>query len=90
MAMSSAKAVELAERLARLTLVPGGWMGAARTGASARLQAMGLPGRRDEYWRYTAPEPLSAPHPKPAKAFNPGDEPEAFAAIDRLKLNSFS
>ena len=86
MALKPAKSLELAERLAGLTLVPGGWLGAARSAALARLQDMGLPGRRDEYWRYTAPEALSAPQPKPAKAFHPGDEPAAFAAIDRLKL----
>ena len=86
MALQPAKAVELAERLAGLTLVPGGWLGAARSEALARLQSMGLPGRRDEYWRYTAPDALSAPLPKPARAFNPGDEPEAFADIDRLTL----
>ncbi len=28
-----------------------------RAGAQARLDAMGLPGRRDEYWRYTDPRP---------------------------------
>ena len=26
--------------------------------------AMGLPGKRDEYWRYTDPRPFNAPEPQ--------------------------
>ncbi len=29
-----------------------GWLAAARADALSRLRAMGLPARRDEYWRY--------------------------------------
>jgi len=42
----------------------GGFTAAARKDAAARLQAMGLPGARDEYWRYTNPAPFNAPVPE--------------------------
>lgn len=43
-------------RLDTLTLpAGGGWLGAARKDALGRLRAVGLPVRRDEYWRYTDP-----------------------------------
>ena len=32
-----------------------GWSGQQRADARARLQKMGLPNRRDEYWKYTRP-----------------------------------
>lgn len=35
------------------------WAGKARAAAAARLAAMGAPGRRDEYWKYTDPAPLT-------------------------------
>ncbi|SOB98540.1 SufB/SufD family protein [Rhodobacter maris] len=55
-----------------------------RKAAAERLGAMGLPGRRDEYWRWTDPATLNAPDPKPAQA----GEAEAplFDALDRLKV----
>ncbi len=39
---------------------------AERAEARARFLAMGLPGRRDEYWRFADAAPLSAPTLKPA------------------------
>ncbi len=46
----------------RLARAPaGGFTSAARAAAHGRLVAMGLPGRRDEYWRYTDPAELNAP-----------------------------
>ena len=38
------------------TLPGGGWQVQPRAAALARLQEMGLPHRRDEYWRFTNPE----------------------------------
>ncbi|MBE0555114.1 MAG: Fe-S cluster assembly protein SufD, partial [Rhodobacteraceae bacterium] len=52
----------------------------------ARLTAMGLPGKRDEYWRYTDPSALVAPAAPKAALFDPGDERPAFDGIDRVKL----
>ena len=76
----------LSARLAALDLPAGGFTAAARAAARARLVAMGLPGPRDEYWRYTDPRPLNAPRPEPL-AFDEsaGDSP-LFEDMDRLRL----
>ncbi|MFG6082017.1 SufD family Fe-S cluster assembly protein [Paracoccus litorisediminis] len=74
----------LAARLAELDLPTGGFTRAARADAAARLEAMGLPGARDEYWRYTDPAPFNAPT---ADALAYTDrESTLFGGIDRLKL----
>ncbi|MGV8986337.1 MAG: Fe-S cluster assembly protein SufD [Cypionkella sp.] len=80
----SPKAEALAQRLAVLTL-PGG-LSAARKEAEVRLAAMGLPTKRDEYWRYTDPVSLTSIAPVPAALFDAGDEATLFDAVDRLKL----
>ena len=87
MALAAAKETALAAREAALSPPDGaGWLGAARAQARARLAAMGLPVKRDEYWRYTDPASLNAPEAPPAASFNPGDEAPAFDGIDRLKI----
>jgi Fe-S cluster assembly protein SufD len=87
MALPKAKEDALAARLAVLPALSGkGWLSGARAEASARLIAMGLPVRRDEYWRYTDPATLVSPEAPPAARFDAGDEVPAFEAIDRLKL----
>lgn len=64
----------------------GGWLMRAREDALARLKAMGLPEKRDEYWRYTDPARLSGAAITPAKVFQITDEKAVFDGIDRLKL----
>jgi len=64
----------------------GGWLKRSREGALARLKAMGLPGKRDEYWRYTDPARLSGATVSPASVFQVTDEKAVFDDIDRLKL----
>lgn len=86
MALPQAKQDALAARIAGLDLPTAGWLGVARSDALARLTAMGLPGKRDEYWRYTDPSTLISLTPEPAQAFDAGDEMPVFDAIDRLKL----
>ncbi|MDZ4068125.1 MAG: Fe-S cluster assembly protein SufD [Tabrizicola sp.] len=86
MPLARVKEDALAARIAGLALFEGGWLGAARADALARLGAMGLPVRRDEYWRYTDPTALNAANPLPANRFDDSDEPAAFDAIDRLKV----
>ncbi|MBM7067532.1 SufD family Fe-S cluster assembly protein [Actibacterium sp. 188UL27-1] len=84
--VSQAKTNATEERLARLTLPQGaGWATEAREGALARLRAMGLPGRRDEYWRYTRPDTLVQPSAPEAALFH-NDEGPLFDTIDRVKL----
>ncbi len=85
MALPQAKQDALAARIAGLDLPKGGWLGEARAEALARLTAMGLPGKRDEYWRYTDPTALTAPQAS-AAVFDDSDEPPVFDAIDRVKL----
>lgn len=75
---------QLAARLAGLTLPAG--FDAARAAALARLQAMGLPGKRDEYWRYTDPASLTDSTAPAAAVFDPKDEPPVFGAIDCVQL----
>lgn len=74
----------LAERLAGRELPKA--FGAARGEALARLTAMGLPGRRDEYWRWTDAASLNAPAPTPAKAFVDPEDAPVFGEVDRLKV----
>lgn len=86
MGVAKAKSDALALRIAGLSFDGAGWLGAARSDALARLTAMGLPIKRDEYWRYTDPTSLTAPVAASASPVNSGDESEVFGALDRLKL----
>lgn len=71
-------------RLSALSLPQGGFA-SARRDALSRLQDMGLPGPRDEYWRYTDPRPFNAPEatalPVPQEQATP-----LFETLDRLTL----
>lgn len=86
MALPQAKQDVLAARIAGLSLPQGGWAAAARADALARLGAMGMPVKRDEYWRYTDPTSLTKPNAPHAAVFVAQDEPPAFDGIDRVKL----
>jgi Fe-S cluster assembly protein SufD len=76
----------LSARIAGLSFAREGWLGAARAEALARLTAMGLPARRDEYWRYTDPTSLTAVEAPKAAVFDDSDEAPVFEAIDRVKV----
>jgi Fe-S cluster assembly protein SufD len=71
---------------ARLSSLPApvssGWTAVARAQALARLRAMGLPARRDEYWRYTDPALLSAPDAEVA----PQEAAASFPSIEAVRL----
>lgn len=86
MAVLQSKQDALQARIAGLDFAPQGWQAAARSEALARLTAMGLPGKRDEYWRYTDPTGLNAVQLAPVSLFDPGDEPAPFSGLDRLKI----
>jgi len=87
MALAAKAESALAERIAGLTMPEGaGWARAARAEALARLTALGLPTRRDEYWRFTRPDALNAAVPAPAATFTAVDDVPLFHAVDRLKL----
>ncbi|WP_099824066.1 SufB/SufD family protein [Oceaniglobus indicus] len=86
MALPQAKLDATEARLAGLTLPEGGkWASDARTQALARVRAMGLPSRRDEYWKYTRPDTLTAPETPEAAVFET-DESPVFDGIDSVKL----
>lgn len=85
-ALVKARADALALRLAGVARPSGaGWAGAARADAFARLEAMGLPTKRDEYWRYTDPASLNRPDALPAALFD-NDESLPFSGMDRVRL----
>lgn len=86
MAVVQSKLDALEARIAGLSFAKGGWLGAARSDALARLTAMGMPAKRDEYWRYTDPATLICPTPVVAEAFEAGDEAPLFDVIDRLRI----
>ncbi|MGR3501069.1 Fe-S cluster assembly protein SufD [Pseudaestuariivita sp.] len=71
-------------RLAALDMPQGGWTEAARKSALARVQAMGLPSRRDEYWKYTRPDTLVQVEALEAALYDETDMP--FEGVDRLKI----
>jgi Fe-S cluster assembly protein SufD len=58
---------------------------AAREDALARVLETGLPGRRDEYWKYTRPDTLITSDAMPAAVLK-DDESPIFAELDRLKI----
>lgn len=86
MALAQARQDQMADRLSALILPEDGWMAAARGEAQERLLAMGLPGKRDEYWRYTDPTGLIQADAPRAAVFAPDDEPMVFDGLDRVKL----
>ncbi len=86
MGVPQAKLDATQARLAALSLPKGAnWAAVARQDALSRVQAMGLPGRRDEYWKYTNPATLVQPDAPPAAVLETRDPP-IFAEIDRLKI----
>jgi Fe-S cluster assembly protein SufD len=85
-ALAKARADALERRIDGMDLPRGGWVQAARESALARLTAMGLPGKRDEYWRYTDPTTLTQPEAPAAALFDYADESMVFSDIDRVRL----
>jgi len=86
MAVSKAKPVVPDARLTDIIPPIGGkWVNEARKSALGRLQAMGLPTRRDEYWKFTRPDELTRADATPA-ALLETDEKPVFCDIDRLRL----
>lgn len=55
-----------------------------RTAAAARLVELGLPGRRDEYWKFTNPAPLTAEAPQPLPLARL--QADTFDGLDALNL----
>ena len=85
MAEAAVKQTPTDAMIATLDMPQGGWSDAARRDALARVQTMGLPGRRDEYWKYTQPDTLVQAQALPA-ALRDGDDTVLFDTVDRLKI----
>lgn len=86
MALPQTKLDATEARLAALTLPAGpAWLTELREAALGRVRAMGLPGRRDEYWKYTRPDTLVQAEPVPAAVFE-ADEAPVFSTIDALRI----
>lgn len=82
---SAAPKLDLTEaKLTTLTMPDGARD--VREAALARVRAMGLPTRRDEYWRYTDPASLTQPTAPRAAIFNDPDGEPLFKNVDRLKV----
>ena len=86
MGLPKLKADATEARLRGLSLLDGAaWARDARQDALTRLQAMGLPVRRDEYWRFTEPASLVQPEAPEAATFA-NDEGPLWGDLDRVKL----
>ncbi|NOX39681.1 MAG: Fe-S cluster assembly protein SufD [Alphaproteobacteria bacterium] len=73
-------------RLDNLAIPKGGaWISESRKSALRRLVAQGLPGRRDEYWKFPRPDRLIAADADPAEVLAP-DDTVAFHGVDCLRL----
>jgi len=86
MGLAETKSTPIEAWLARIPCGQAAWASAAREEAAGRLRDCGLPGRRDEYWRFTDPADLNAVDAPHASAFDTGDETPVFGDIDRLKI----
>ncbi|KUF11460.1 SufB/SufD family protein [Pseudoponticoccus marisrubri] len=75
MALPQAKQDATEARLDALSLPEGGWSAPARNEALARLRAMGLPGARDEYWKYTRPDTFNSVEVPEAALFEAEETP---------------
>ncbi|SMY07594.1 SufB/SufD family protein [Flavimaricola marinus] len=85
-ALAKRRADETEARIAGLTLPEGAaWATEARQAALTRVTAMGLPQKRDEYWRYTDPTSLTA-DAAPTVPVMPRDEAPVFGEVERLRI----
>ena len=85
MALPEVKQTATDARLAALTLPTGGCLEDARRAALSRVQTLGLPGRCDEYWKYTQPDTLTQAEAPKAAVFET-DEAPMFDEFDRIKI----
>ena len=72
--------------LSGLALPQGGkWIQTARHDALSRTQAMGLPIRRDEYWKFTDPRSLTQADTIRSDSFEAADQ-AGFQNVDQLRI----
>ncbi|MGR3617140.1 MAG: Fe-S cluster assembly protein SufD [Paracoccaceae bacterium] len=85
MALPELKQSATEARLSGMEIPQGGCLKSARHAALSRVQTMGLPTRRDEYWKYTRPDTLVQADVLTAAVFE-HDEAPVFDGFDRLKI----
>lgn len=85
MAEAATKQTPTQAMIGSLEMPQGGWTEAARKDALSRVQAAGLPQRRDEYWKYTRPDTLVQPTPE-AASLRSVEEAALFDSTDRLRI----
>ena len=85
MALPEIKQTATDARLSAMQIPEGGCLKKARAAALSRVQTMGLPTRRDEYWKYTRPDTLVQADAPTASLFETSEAP-MFDAFDRLKI----
>ncbi len=73
-------------RIGAMSWPKGGFTAAARAEALARFRAAGLPGKRDEYWRYTDPSSLTVATAPEAAVFEAHDEAPIFGGRERTVI----
>jgi Fe-S cluster assembly protein SufD len=84
--MKQRKRDETAARLDGRAIPAGAaWATSLRQAALARVLDMGLPTKRDEYWKWTDPSTLTCADPVKAELFE-NEEQTFFGEIDRLKI----
>jgi len=86
MGLPESKTDPVEDRLAGASVPTSGWTADARASAIARLRAMGLPHRRDEYWKFTRPDTLAAPTAPEAAVFIDPNEKPVYGEIDRVEI----
>jgi len=84
MAAAQKKTDATEARLGALAIPSGAaWATKARADALARVRAMGLPDRRDEYWKFTRPDTLVQAGAPRAALFDAGEAP-VFGGVERV------
>ena len=85
MGIAETRISQLQDRVAGLSVPASAWNAKNRAAAVERLQSMGLPAPRDEYWRFTDPKSLNAIEAAKAALFDP-KETDVFDTVDRLEI----
>ena len=86
MALPQLKIDATEARLAGVSIPQGAaWSNTVRADALARVRQMGLPTKRDEYWKYTDPATLTSADAGTAALFH-NDEGPLFDAVDRVRI----
>ncbi len=83
MAIADIKLAATQTRLTGLAMPDG--LNDQRIDAMNRVITMGLPHKRDEYWKYTDPTSLTQSEPEKAALFH-NDEGPLFSDVDRVKV----